>query len=320
LIEVLRKYDPTKPWYIGNLSEVIAALSYHGRFGYGGAGVVLSRAVMEVISDTAIISACLARYASLYGGDGRLGFCLQDIGVPLTRELGFHQVDFGGDLSGLLEGVFSEHPIVSLHHLEMITPILQHHGNPRRSFQRFFNSYHTLPASSFLSRIVTFDTDHELTIVLIAGYSLKIYPGNIPLSRFQRTEHTFSNRFAPPPFDFDTRPPDDPSSLIEFEYHSSTPLESNSVSVNSSLFHPFSYDFLRLNPALRPLFSGSSGNDVAAINYISLVRDDSLYHQEDCASKVILLGIEGNVMNVRWVHCPRSATPSLITGPLLGGK
>ncbi|CAL5433148.1 unnamed protein product [Camellia sinensis] len=48
--------------------------------------------------------------------------CMAELGVPLTKQLGFHQYDLYGNLFGLL----AAHPVtpfVSLHHLDVVEPI-----------------------------------------------------------------------------------------------------------------------------------------------------------------------------------------------------
>jgi hypothetical protein len=35
---------------------------------------------------------CIQRYPALYGSDDRMQACMAELGVPLTKEAGFHQV------------------------------------------------------------------------------------------------------------------------------------------------------------------------------------------------------------------------------------
>ena len=37
---------------------------------------------------------CIQRYPCLYGLDDRIRACMAELGVPLTKEKGFHQVSF----------------------------------------------------------------------------------------------------------------------------------------------------------------------------------------------------------------------------------
>ncbi|GAB2212000.1 hypothetical protein Droror1_Dr00025342 [Drosera rotundifolia] len=86
---------------------------------YGG-GFVVSWGLakeMERMQDL-----CIARYPGLYGSDERVQTCMAELGVPLTRELGFHQYDVYGNLFGLL-AAHPVTPLVSLHHLDVVEPI-----------------------------------------------------------------------------------------------------------------------------------------------------------------------------------------------------
>jgi hypothetical protein len=37
---------------------------------------------------------CIHRYPGLYGSDDRMQACMAELGVPLTKQIGFHQVHF----------------------------------------------------------------------------------------------------------------------------------------------------------------------------------------------------------------------------------
>ncbi|KAH0637862.1 hypothetical protein KY289_037777 [Solanum tuberosum] len=56
----------------------------------GGGGIAINHPlVAELVK---ILDGCINRYHYLYGSDQRIGGCMAEIGVPLTHELGFHQV------------------------------------------------------------------------------------------------------------------------------------------------------------------------------------------------------------------------------------
>lgn len=56
------------------------------------------------------------------GSDGGIHTCLAELGVPLTHKPGFHQMDFRGNIFGLLAAHLSR-PLESLLHLEAVEPI-----------------------------------------------------------------------------------------------------------------------------------------------------------------------------------------------------
>ncbi|PNX74398.1 transferring glycosyl group transferase, partial [Trifolium pratense] len=59
---------------------------------YGGGGFAISyplAVALEKMQDR-----CIQRYPGLYGSDDRIQACMAELGVPLTKEKGFHQVIF----------------------------------------------------------------------------------------------------------------------------------------------------------------------------------------------------------------------------------
>uniref|UniRef100_A0A6V7QT01 Uncharacterized protein n=1 Tax=Ananas comosus var. bracteatus TaxID=296719 RepID=A0A6V7QT01_ANACO len=114
LVGVLGKYDHEEMYYIGAPSESVEQDVMHSyAVAFGGAGFAISYPAAAELAR--IIDACLQRYTNFYGSDERVSSCLSELGIPLTLEPGFHQVDVRGDAYGML----AAHPIaplVSLHH------------------------------------------------------------------------------------------------------------------------------------------------------------------------------------------------------------
>jgi hypothetical protein len=93
LVHVLSKYDPHEMWYIGNPSESQGQnVHFSSTMAYGGGGFAISYPLAAAIAD--MQDGCLERYPQLFGSDDRLQACIAELGVPLTREVGFHQVSF----------------------------------------------------------------------------------------------------------------------------------------------------------------------------------------------------------------------------------
>lgn len=93
LVEVLGKYDHQEFRYVGGVSESVEQDVLHSYgMAYGGGGFAISSALAQELARA--LDGCLDRYASFYGSDQRVHACLSEIGVPLTREPGFHQVFF----------------------------------------------------------------------------------------------------------------------------------------------------------------------------------------------------------------------------------
>ena len=91
LIRVLRKYDHNQMYYIGSLSEShLQNIYFSYGMAYGGGGFAVSYPLAVALSK--MQDRCIKRYPALYGSDDRMQACMAELGVPLTKELGFHQV------------------------------------------------------------------------------------------------------------------------------------------------------------------------------------------------------------------------------------
>ncbi|XP_058085101.1 uncharacterized protein LOC131232697 [Magnolia sinica] len=204
LVSVLRKYDYREMVYIGGPSESHSANTYFSHsMAFGGGGIAISYPLAEALSK--IQDECLERYPKLYGSDDRLHACITELGVPLTREYGFHQWDIRGSPHGLL----SAHPIapfISIHHVEAVDPFYP--GlNSLDSLKLFMQAMKADPRS-FLQRAICYDRSQRLTFSVSLGYVVQVFPNIVLPRELERSEQTFSawnklsNRNE---FDFDTR-------------------------------------------------------------------------------------------------------------------
>lgn len=93
LVTVLNKYNHNEMYYIGANSEsVMQNLKHSYGMAFGGGGFAVSRPLAAEL--VRVLDGCINRYASFYGSDEKVHACIVEIGVPLTKELGFHQVRF----------------------------------------------------------------------------------------------------------------------------------------------------------------------------------------------------------------------------------
>ena len=91
LVSSLTKYDWKQWWYIGGSSEAVDQnQKFSFEMAFGGGGFALSWPLARVLAR--VLDSCLVRYSHLYGSDERIFSCLLELGVGLTRDLGFHQV------------------------------------------------------------------------------------------------------------------------------------------------------------------------------------------------------------------------------------
>ena len=91
LVRVLQKYDHNQFYYIGSNSEShMQNIYFSYGMAYGGGGFAISYPLAVALGK--MQDRCIQRYPALYGSDDRMQACMAELGVPLTKELGFHQV------------------------------------------------------------------------------------------------------------------------------------------------------------------------------------------------------------------------------------
>ncbi|KAL6883456.1 hypothetical protein ACP4OV_010870 [Aristida adscensionis] len=208
LVSVLRRYDHKEMYYVGAPSESVEQdVRYSYGTAYGGGGFAVSYPAAAELARA--MDGCLGRYWRLYGSDERVHACLAELGVPLTREPGFHQMDVRGDAYGLL-AAHPVAPLVSLHHLDALRPVLPGAGrtpldavrplvgasrlDPARTLQQSF-CYHRGGAGFTWSVAVAW------------GYAVQLYPWGAPPRELEtplRTFRTWDKR-TDGPFVFNTR-------------------------------------------------------------------------------------------------------------------
>ncbi|KAK1298529.1 hypothetical protein QJS10_CPB14g01632 [Acorus calamus] len=206
LVSVLGRHDWEEMKYIGGISESVeqnVVTSYE--MGFGGGGFAVSRPLAAELAGA--MDGCLYRYAGMYCGDMRVQACVGEIGVTLSRELGFHQMDIRGDPYGLL-AAHPVAPLVSLHHFDTMNLI-----DPRKPTQ--IDSLKTLISASrvdpgrTLQQSVCYETTKNWSVSVSWGYTVQLYPWIVhardlfmPIQTF-KTFGTHRNG----PFTFNTRPP-----------------------------------------------------------------------------------------------------------------
>ncbi|XVF19300.1 hypothetical protein REPUB_Repub11eG0098500 [Reevesia pubescens] len=210
LVDVLAKYDHNKYHYIGTNSEFIKS-NYDFSFdmGYGGAGYALSYSLVEAL--VPVMDKCIERYPHLYVMDHLSSFCLADLGVGLTIEKGFHQIDAVGDISGLLSS-HPQSPLVTLHHFDRINPIFPS-KNRSEAIQHLMKAAKT-DQSRLLQQTICYHRPTNWSFSVSWGYSAHIYENIIPRSILRKPLETFApwhNKARPPFYMFNTRwPSNDP--------------------------------------------------------------------------------------------------------------
>ncbi|KAK9089625.1 hypothetical protein Scep_028707 [Stephania cephalantha] len=166
LVRVLGKYDHRLWYYVGSGSESVEQnVKYSFDMAFGGGGV--SPLPLRLL---------------------RVFACLAELGVGLTREPGFHQVDLRGDLSGMLLA-HPLAPLVSLHHLDYVEPIFP--GMDRtQALKHLFESV-KFDSERVLQQTVCYDRSKSWTISVSWGYAVQVFEGVKPLPDLLQLQRTF---------------------------------------------------------------------------------------------------------------------------------
>jgi len=91
VVRILSKYDHRQLYYIGSNSEShVQNIIFTYAMAYGGGGFAISYPLAKELAK--MQDRCINRYPALYGSDDRIQACMAELGIPLTKELGFHQV------------------------------------------------------------------------------------------------------------------------------------------------------------------------------------------------------------------------------------
>ncbi|XP_020571076.1 uncharacterized protein LOC110018186 [Phalaenopsis equestris] len=207
---VLGKYDHEQMYYVGAASESVEQNEMHSYgMGFGGGGFAVSYPAAAALAGA--IDGCLRRYESLYGSDQRVHACFVEIGVPLTREPGFHQIDLRGDIYGML----AAHPIaplLSLHHLSSVPPISPRFRSRLHALRSLINATRA-DESRALQQSFCYLQEPQIkwSVSVSWGYTAQIYPWllspremEIPIRTFgswkmlERRRFTFNTRELAP--------------------------------------------------------------------------------------------------------------------------
>ncbi|XP_074348490.1 uncharacterized protein LOC141687194 [Apium graveolens] len=204
LVRVLQKYDHNEFYYIGGCSESHTQNIYFSyNMAYGGGGFAISYPLAKALEN--IQDDCIQRYPGLYGSDDRIQACMAELGVPLTKEIGFHQLDVYGNIFGLL----AAHPItplVSLHHLDIIDPIFPN-MNQIEALERL-KAPMKLDAAGLMQQSMCYDKSRKLTVSVSWGYVVQIFTGLVSARELEIPARTFMSWYRKSDeagFSFNTR-------------------------------------------------------------------------------------------------------------------
>jgi Protein of unknown function, DUF604 len=111
LLALLARYDPSKQHYLGALSEDWWAVNHYGMMAFGGAGIMISLPLAEIVANHT--EDCEEHLRTTAGDISIMDCIYAHSPTKLTHIPSLHQVDMRGDLSGFYE---SGRDLLSLHH------------------------------------------------------------------------------------------------------------------------------------------------------------------------------------------------------------
>uniref|UniRef100_A0A1D1YSL4 Beta-1,3-glucosyltransferase n=1 Tax=Anthurium amnicola TaxID=1678845 RepID=A0A1D1YSL4_9ARAE len=205
LASVLGKYDHEQMWYIGGPSESVEQNVMHSYgMAFGGGGFAISSAAAAELAR--VLESCLDRYNYFYGSDQRVQACLSELGVPLTREPGFHQLDVRGDTFGML-AAHPVAPLVSLHHLDYMSPISPRGQTRLEALGSLVRASRFDPART-LQQSICYVPWRNWSVSVAWGYAAQVYPRVLSPPELETPLRTFTTwrSFHDGPFTFNTRP------------------------------------------------------------------------------------------------------------------
>ncbi|KAM7494291.1 hypothetical protein LguiB_028900 [Lonicera macranthoides] len=187
LVRVLAKYDHNEMYYIGSVSEShLQNIYFSYGMAYGGGGFAISYPLAMAVEE--MQDECIERYPELYGSDDRMHACMAEIGIPLTKEVGFHQFDVYGNLFGLL-AAHPVAPLVSMHHLDVVDPIFP--NTTRVEALRQLTIPMNLDSAGLIQQSICYDASNTWTVSVSWGYAVQIFRGIMPPREVERPARTF---------------------------------------------------------------------------------------------------------------------------------
>ncbi|XP_002973453.2 uncharacterized protein LOC9638254 [Selaginella moellendorffii] len=237
LVRVLGTFDSSQMFYIGSVSESHNQnVAFSHQMAFGGGGIAISYPLAKALARSQ--DRCLEHYPQLTGSDDRLYACILELGVPLTKHSGFHQMDIRGNPLGLL----SAHPItpfVSMHHIEAMDPVFPELSR-LESLQLLIKAM-TADSSNFLQQTIGYNKDKGFTFSISTGYVVQVFDQLVYPRVLEKAEITFkawNSRNGPTEFDLDTRKVKLPSPPFLFFLNNTMSSEDGGVVSEYKLYSP----------------------------------------------------------------------------------
>ncbi|XP_076897340.1 uncharacterized protein LOC143550606 [Bidens hawaiensis] len=308
LVELLGRYDHTKYFYIGGISECVKSnFDFSYEMAFGGAGFAFSYPLAEDLVMN--LDRCMGTYPFYFVSDQILSACIADLGVSLTPEKGFHQIDLVDDISGYLSA-HPQAPLISLHHLDIVTPIFP--TMDRHKSVRHLMTAAKVDQSRLLQQTVCYHKPKNWAFSISWGYSAYIYEHPIPRSILRRPIETFtpwSLKRRPPDYMFNTRLVTNNSCETPhvFFFHSITKLDNNNSNSNTNTTkNEIVTTYVRYKPRqLPPCSPNHSADYISKIRlYTQATKLNFVENRGECCDIVNVVG--KNTVEIRIRDCKKT--------------
>ncbi|KAL1559439.1 hypothetical protein AAHA92_09783 [Salvia divinorum] len=204
LAAVLGRHDHRRMVYVGGNSESVEQDVMHAYdMAFGGGGFAISYPLAAELAGA--MDGCLNRYHYFYGSDQRVWACVGELGIGLTREPGFHQIDIRGDAFGIL-AAHPLAPLVSLHHIDSVNSLFPNQTQ-LESVSTLMKAYKSDP-SRILQQCFCYHRKYKWSVSVSWGYAVQIFPVSLTAKELETPQQTFKTwrSRSDGPFTFNTRP------------------------------------------------------------------------------------------------------------------
>ncbi|KNZ62084.1 hypothetical protein VP01_1315g1 [Puccinia sorghi] len=206
LNRILSKYNPLEPHLIGASSESRNANAHFGRIAFGGAGIFLSRGLMQKMNAPGAFEGCFEEFGHEFGGDGMVSKCAIKLTSNATfkAEPSLHQLDIKDEAHGLFQAGLK---FTTIHHWDswlQLQPRIHPHTlkDPLALVGLLGQAARIVGAENWTRRYVwgfkkATDEGNKVAktgaVVVALGYSVTIF-GDSVLRRayLDQVEHTFA--------------------------------------------------------------------------------------------------------------------------------
>ncbi|XP_011080435.1 uncharacterized protein LOC105163691 [Sesamum indicum] len=295
MVDVLATYDHTKYYYLGGNSEFILSnylFSFNQAF--GGGGIILSYPLAKALARD--MENCLRRYVFLNSADNTTRACIADIGANLSPQKGNHQIDFRGDISGLLLS-HPLSPLLSLHHFDMVEPIFP--GTDRFESTRLLMKAAAADQSRMLQQTICHHRQSNWSFSISWGYSAQIFERIMPRSYLQMPVETFKpwvRTPRPPNYLFNTRKPSrDPCEAPHAFFFESVEKKTESDEILTS--------YSRAWPRDLPACSSSGNHSADYIQRIQVFSPANKRTQVDRCECCEIVGVDSIKAEIKFREC-----------------